>query len=125
MAGRSDKTPSSYDEILRRTVVNPDTSMRPSREEEMLSRHRFGEATEHRPRPLTKTELELLDRVRRTLMADPGLDLTNVEITVDGRCVVLTGDVPGIATSIRIADLVGALHGVDGVDNQLVVRSHG
>lgn len=125
MAGRSDKTPSSYDEILRRTVVNTDTSMRPSREEEMLSRHRFGEATEHRPRPLTKTELELLDRVRRTLMADPGLDLTNVEITVDGRCVVLTGDVPGIATSIRIADLAGGLHGVDGVDNQLVVRSHG
>ncbi len=37
MAGRSDKTPSSYDEILRRTVVNTDTSMRPSREEEMLS----------------------------------------------------------------------------------------
>lgn len=125
MAGRSDKTPSSYDEILRRTVVNTDTSMRPSREEEMLSRHRFGEATEHRPRPLTNTELELLDRVRRTLMADPGLDLTNVEIMVDGRCVVLTGDVPGIATSIRIADLAGALHGVDGVDNQLVVRSHG
>ena len=125
MAGRSDKTPSSYDEILRRTVVNPDTSMRPSREEEMLSRHRFGEATEHRPRPLTQTELELLDRVRRTLMADPGLDLTNVEIMVDGRCVVLTGDVPGIATSVRIADVAAALPGVDGVDNQLVVRSHG
>jgi hypothetical protein len=125
MAGRSDKTPSSYDEILRRTVVNPDTSMRPSREEEMLARHRFGEATEHRPRPLTRAELELLDRVRRTLMADPGLDLTNVEITVDGRCVVLTGDVPGIATSIRIADVAAALPGVDGVDNQLVVRSHG
>jgi hypothetical protein len=125
MAGGSDKTPSSYDEILRRTVVNTDTSMRPSREEELLARHRFGEATEHRPRPLTQVELELLARVRRTLMADPGLDLTNVEVTVDGRCVVLTGDVPGVATSIRIADLVGVLHGVDGVDNQLVVRSHG
>lgn len=99
--------------------------MRPSREEELLARHRFGEATEHRPRPLTKSELELLDRVRRTLMADPGLDLTNVEIAVDGRCVVLTGDVPGIATSVRIADVAGALAGVDGVDNQLVVRSHG
>ena len=125
MATRSDKTPSSYDEILRRTVVSPDTSMRPSREEEMLARHRFGEATEHRPRPLTKAELDLLDRVRRTLMADPGLDLTNVEIMVDGRCVVLTGDVPGIATSVRIADVAAALPGVDGVDNQLVVRSHG
>ena len=125
MAGRSDKTPSSYDEILRRTVVSPDTSMRPSREEEMLARHRFGEATEHRPRPLSRTELELLARVRRTLMADPGLDLTNVEVMVDGRCVVLTGDVPGIATSVRIADVAAALQGVDGVDNQLVVRSHG
>jgi osmotically-inducible protein OsmY len=125
MAARSDKTPSSYDEILRRTVVNTDTSMRPSREEELLARHRFGEATEHRPRPLTRAELDLLDRVRRTLTADPGLDLTNVDIAVDGRCVVLTGDVPGVATSVRIADLAGALPGVDGVDNQLVVRSRG
>jgi osmotically-inducible protein OsmY len=125
MPARSDKTPSSYDEILRRTVVNTDTSMRPSRDEELLARHRFGEATEHRPRPLTRSELDLLDRVRRTLAADPGLDLTHVDITVDGRYVVLTGDVPGVATSIRIADLAAALPGVDGVDNQLVVRSHG
>lgn len=125
MPGRSDKTPSSYDEILRRTVVNPDSSMRPSREEELLARHRFGEATEHRPRPLTRPELELLDRVRRTLMADPGLDLTRVDISVDVRCVVLTGDVPGEATSIRIADLAAAVPGVEGVDNQLVIRSHG
>jgi osmotically-inducible protein OsmY len=124
MPGRSDKTPSSYDEILRRTVVNTDTSMRPSREEELLARHRFGEATEHRPRPLTRVELDLLNRVRQALMLDPRLDLTNVDVAVDGRCVVLTGDVPGVATSVRIADLAAALPGVDGVDNQLVVRSH-
>jgi BON domain-containing protein len=123
MAGQSRKTASSYDEILRRTVPNPDSSMRPSREEELLAKHRFGEPTEHRPRPLTPSERALLDRVRRALMTDPGIDLRHVNVSVDFRCVVLTGDVPGDATSIRIEQIVGSLEGVDTVDNQLVVRS--
>jgi osmotically-inducible protein OsmY len=123
MAGDSGKTASSYDEILRRTVPNPDSSMRPSREEELMARHRFGEPTEHRPRPLTVSERALLERVRIALVADPRLDLRHVNISVDFRCVVLTGDVPGEATSIKIEDIVGSLEGVDSVDNQLVVRS--
>lgn len=97
--------------------------MRPSREEELLARHRFGEPTEHRPRPLTPSERTLLERVRIALVADPRLELRHVNISVDHRCVVLTGDVPGDATSIQIAGIVGSLEGVDSVDNQLVVRS--
>jgi len=123
MADRSRKTASSYDEITRRTVPNPDSSMRPSREEEMLAKHRFGEATEHRPRPLTPSEQATLERVRRALIADPGLALRHVNVSMDGRCVVLTGDVPGEATSIRIQEIAASLEGVDTVDNQLVVRS--
>jgi hypothetical protein len=124
MAGDSRKTASSYDEITRRTVPNPDSSMRPSREEELLARHRFGEPTEHRPRPLTSAERALLERVHRALIADPRIDLRDVDVVIDGRCVVLTGDVPGDATSIQIAHIVSSLEGVDSVDNQLVVRSH-
>jgi len=97
--------------------------MRPSREEELLARHRFGEPTEHRPRPLTEAERELLERVRRALIADPRIDLRHVDVHVDFRCVVLTGDVPGEATSIQIEHIVSSLEGVDSVDNQLVVRS--
>ncbi len=97
--------------------------MRPSREEELLAKHRFGEPTEHRPRPLTPSERALLDRVRIALVADPGIDLRHVNVGVDFRTVVLTGDVPGDATSIRIEQIVGSLEGVDQIDNQLVVRS--
>ena len=98
--------------------------MRPSREEEALAKHRFGEATEHRPRPLTPSERALLDRVRRALVADPRIDLRYVNVSVDFRTVVLTGDVPGEATSVRVEQIAGSVEGADTVDNQLVVRSH-
>jgi hypothetical protein len=123
MAENSRKTASSYDEILRRTVPNPDTSMRPSREEELLARHRFGEPTEHRPRPLTPSESVTLERVQRALILDPSVDLRHVSVNIDFRCAVLVGDVPGEATSVRIEEIAGSVEGVDTVDNQLVVRS--
>ena len=123
MPPRSGETPTSYDEILRSTVVNPDGSFRPSRDEEQLSRHRFGEVTEHRPHRLSIEERDLLDRVYEALAADGALDLSAVEVDVDRRDIVLTGSVPGPSTKVRIAQIAAAIAGVDRVDNQLVVRS--
>ena len=117
--GRRD--PTSYDEILRRTVPDPDLGFRPTAEEERLSRHRFGESTEHRPRPLTPTERRTLDKVTAALDADPTLDLTHVELGIDGRELILIGSVPGPSTSARIADTACAIDGIDRVDNQLVI----
>lgn len=118
----SKPTATSYDEILRRTVASPDTSLRPSREEEQLARHRFGEATEHRPHPPTARERELLARVCEVIAADPTIDASDVVIDVDNEEIVLTGTVPGPATAIRIEDLAAAVRGVRSVDNQLVSR---
>ena len=118
--GRRD--PTSYDEILRRTVPDPDLGFRPSLEEEQLSRHRFGESTEHRPRPLTAAERRTLDRVKSALEADPALDLTYVELWIDGRELILIGSVPGPSTSARIVDIACAVEGVERVDNELVIR---
>jgi hypothetical protein len=115
-------TATSYDEILRRTVASPDTSFRPSREEEQLARHRFGESTEHRPHPPTARERELLTRVCDVISADASFDSSDVIIDVDGDEIVLIGTVAGPATAIRIEELAAAVRGVRCVDNQLVSR---
>jgi osmotically-inducible protein OsmY len=114
----------SYDEIARNTVRNPDTSFRPSQEEEQLARHRFGQPTEHRLHALSARESELLERVERALVADVNLDLEGVSVDIDDEEVVLTGRVPGPATAIRVQEIAGAVLGVRSVDNQLVVRGH-
>jgi hypothetical protein len=123
MPHRPRQPPASYDEIQRRTVPEPDLGFKPTREEEALSRHRFGEPTEHRRRPLTIAERELLERVRAALEADGSLELSGVELDVDFRQVVLLGTVPGPATKVRIEELVATVDGVDAVDSQLVVQT--
>ena len=116
------RPPQSYDEIARSTVANPDLSYRPTHEEEQLSRHRFGQPTEHRPHPLTARERALLDTVMEALHADSNVDLTDVTVEIDDQEVVLHGTVPGPATAIRIEEIAGAVPGVRRVDNQLVSR---
>ncbi len=118
----SKPTATSYDEILRRTVASPDTSFRPTREEEQLARHRFGESTEHRPHPLTARERELRMGVCEILSAETSIDSTGVVVEIDDQEIVLIGTVPGPATAVRIQELVAAVHGVRSVDNQLVFR---
>jgi osmotically-inducible protein OsmY len=113
---------SSYDEIVRRTVPNPDTSFRASIEEEHLSRHRAGKAADHIPHAPTAEEQETLARVRAALASDPSIDLDHVRLAMDGRELVLRGNVPGPATSARIEDVAGNVRGVDRIDNQLAIR---
>ena len=113
----------SYDEILRLTVPEPDFSFRPSREEEALSLHRFGEPTEHRPHWLTPEERETLTRVASALTADGTLELSGIEVEIDFRTIILTGRVPGPSTKVRIEAIAVSVTGVDRVDNQLEVRS--
>lgn len=123
MASRERRTPTSYDEIERRTVATPDLSHRPTHEEEQASRHRFGPPTEHPPHPLSARERRVLDNVRHALAADPALDLDEVSVEIDDDEIVLSGCVPGPATAIRIEEIAGAVTGVHRVDNQLIVRS--
>jgi osmotically-inducible protein OsmY len=113
---------SSYDEIVRRTVPQPDSSFRSTIDEEHLSRHRAGKAADHVPHEPTAGERATLAKVRAALEADHAIDLTNVRLAMDGRELVIRGIVPGPATSARIEDVAGHVDGVDRIDNQLAIR---
>jgi osmotically-inducible protein OsmY len=58
---------------------------------------------------------------QRLLDADPQIDMSRVRLGIDGRELILKGQVPGPATKARIEDLVMKLDGIDRVDNQLAV----
>jgi osmotically-inducible protein OsmY len=113
---------SSYDEIVRRTVPQPDSSFRSTIDEQHLSRHRAGAAADHIAHEATDDERTTLAKVRETLDADPSIDLSHVILMMDGRELVIKGDVPGPATSARIEDVAGHVDGVDRIDNQLAIR---
>ncbi len=116
------KNISSYGDIVRRTVPEPDSGFRAPVDEEHLSRHRAGKSADHVPHAPTATEQETLARVEAALAADPALDLSDVTLSMDGRELVIKGRVPGPSTSARIEDIAGNVRGVDRIDNQLAVR---
>jgi osmotically-inducible protein OsmY len=111
----------SYDKIVRRTVVEPDGGFQPSRDEEQEARHRTGEPTEHLSHHMTQAERDTLARVQAALRAE-SIDLSDVHLGIDDRELVVTGTVPGAATSARIEDIAGGVDGVERIDNQLIVR---
>ncbi|HEX4452776.1 MAG TPA: BON domain-containing protein [Kofleriaceae bacterium] len=113
---------SSYDEIVRRTVPQPDSSFRSTIDEEHLSRHRAGKSADHVPHEPTADERATLAKVTAALEADGSIDLSNVTLIMDGRELVIKGNVPGPATSARIEDVAGRVDGVDRMDNQLAIR---
>ena len=115
------RDPSSYDEIVRRTVPEPDGGQQPSKDEQDVARHRAGLAADHVPHELSKEELAALVAAQRLLDADPQIDMSRVRLGIDGRELILKGQVPGPATKARIEDIVMKLDGIDRIDNQLAV----
>jgi osmotically-inducible protein OsmY len=75
----------------------------------------------HEAEPVERNEWALLEQVTRELDLDPILDLSDVDVAIDGRRVILIGSVPGIATKVRIEQAVARIDGVAGVVNELVV----
>ena len=103
-------------------MPEPNSSFRPTIEEEHLSRHRAGKQADHVPHEATEAERTTLADVRVALEADPAIDLSNVRLAMDGRELVIKGNVPGPATSARIEDVAARVRGVDRIDNQLAIR---
>ena len=103
-----DRPPRSYDEIVRRTVPNPDSSWRPSREQEAY-------AKEHALSP----EIQgLCGDIHDALLA-AGIDTGLLECHVDAEHVVLRGSARDRKASDEIVKIVERVPGVTSVINQL------
>lgn|ERR1700733_3498958 len=70
---------------------------------------------------LDLNEWALLETVLRALDHDPVLDVSDVDIEIDGRRVILVGSVPGPTTKARIEQTIARIDGVSTIDNRLVV----
>ena len=100
--------PKTYDEIVRKTVPLPDSSIRPSPEQVRQAYEGF--------RALDADEQALKDRVEGALGAHP-----NVEVEVQRDRVILRGKVSGPEELRQVPELVRGIEGVGAVDDQLVI----
>lgn len=109
----SSKNPKSYEDIVRQTVVDPDSSQRPTRAQEQQARDGF--------RALDADESQLQDRVLGALRGNPGLAGVSVEVTRS--LVTLRGYVsaPGLLRTLE--DIVARVPGVDTVHDQVVIQA--
>jgi hypothetical protein len=114
MSRNAGKNSKSYDEIVRSTVVDPDSSVRPTKQQEKEAREGF--------RALDADEQALHIRVVQAL-ASAGADASAVAIEVSGSLVRLSGQVPDSKMLRSIEDAVAAVPGVETIHNQVVVGS--
>ena len=111
MSRTTARNSSSYDDIVRRTVVDPDSSVRPSREQEQAAREGF--------RALDAEEQAIQDRVQRAI-AGLGQDASQVTFEVTRELVTLRGQVRDPGMLRRVEDAVVSA-GVETIHNQIVV----
>ena len=112
MPSPDDKQAQSYDDIVRKTVVDPDSSQRPSRFQEQQAREGY--------RALDDDEQALTERVQRAV-ASTGAAGVTIEVARD--LVTLRGQVREVEMLRTIEDAVARVPGVDTVHNQIVVAA--
>lgn len=96
--------PTSYDEITRATVPDPDSSFRPSAEQVKQARAGF--------RALDADEQALAARVQAAL-AGSGVAIDRVTIDVERTTVTLGG---AVGNATELATLANASRGIDGAE---------
>jgi osmotically-inducible protein OsmY len=108
------KVPRSYDEITRATVPEPDSSFRPTVEQERQAYAGF--------RALDADEQALFDRVDAALQTS-GHDLERVSVEIDRDRVTMRGTVTDATALARILDRVRGVDGVGEVVDRLVIEA--
>jgi osmotically-inducible protein OsmY len=109
--------PQSYDEIVRRTVPDPDSSTRPTVRQEELAREGF-RAMDDDERALRARVVSALEDLVASCNAK-----CNFDIEVDRATVIVGGEVPDAAMMNRIEERVAGVDGVEHVVNRLVVSA--
>jgi len=107
------RPPRSYEEIVRRTVPDPDSSYRPPQEVERRAREGY--------RALTPDEQKLSDDIHDALIM-AGISAARLSIEVDRDHVVLRGNVRDVHTDYKVEQVVRSVEGVRSVVNQLVIE---
>jgi HSP20 family molecular chaperone IbpA len=108
---RNTENSKSYEDIVRQTVMDPDSSQRPTRAQERAAREGF--------RAMDADETQLHQRVAQTLAGVPGMAGVSVEVTRE--LVTLRGSVSAADSLRTLEDIVAAVPGVNTVHNQVVV----
>jgi hypothetical protein len=104
----------SYEDIVRQTVVDPDSSQRPTREQEAAAREGF--------RALDADERLLQERVLGAL-ASSGADISGVTVEITRDLVTLRGRVSDSSMLRVLEDAIARVPGVDTIHNQVVVAA--
>lgn len=73
------------------------------------------------PTVTVPTDTEIHDDIRNSLLLDPDIDDTGIEVSVDGGWVTLRGSVPALWQKDLVHDLVLVSRGVLGADDELAV----
>jgi len=100
--------PKTYDEIVRKTVPEPDSSFRPSPEQVKQAYEGF--------RALDADEQALKARVEAALVAYP-----EVEVEVERDRVILRGRVRSSEELSQVPEIVRGLAGIGALEDQLVI----
>ncbi len=108
------RPPPSYDDIVRRTVPEPDSSWRPSKDQEDEARNGF--------QALDEGEAALFARVHDALRGS-GFEVDQVGVDVDGERVTLRGTVRDANALRKLPDLVRQIDGVRDVIDNLVIAA--
>ena len=110
MSRNKERNPRSYEEIVRRTVVDPDGSVRPTLDQEQAAREGF--------RALDPDERDLYDRVVRAIAA-AGASGVTAEVSRD--LVTLRGRVADATLLRAVDDAIARIPGVETIHDQIVV----
>lgn len=113
MANRVFRT---YEDITRATVPEPDSSFRPSEDQERQAFEGY--------RVLDEEESALHARVMDALR-DSGINWQGIAIEVCGTNIAVRGTVDEASDLTRIPELIRAVDGVETVDDRLVVLPGG
>jgi hypothetical protein len=116
MAHKSPENTKSYDDIVRATVVDPDSSVRPSPAQVKAAHEGF--------RAVDSDEAELVHRVHAAIAAS-GADITAVTVEVSRDLVTLRGRVPRVEMLRQLEDAVALVPGVSSIQDQVVVGAAG
>jgi osmotically-inducible protein OsmY len=116
MSRNTSGPPRSYEEVVRKTVVDPDSSARPTLEQEQAAREGL--------RALDSDERALQDRVVRAV-SSTGANAAGVTVEVSRELVTLRGRVADPAMLRAVEDAVARVPGVATIHSLIVVGSPG